>query len=269
MGTKVTKGELINIQNTSDYFNDVSQGVYDGEYIVNKFGRNGAIGTSLAPVSIGGNYRTPTTAQALEFVSTSANDTAAGSGARSIFIQGLDSNFDLISETIATNGLTPVALVNSYTRVFRFFVATSGTYASQTASSHAGNLILQASGAGDEWARIDLVATVFGVGQSQIGCYTVPRGYTACLLSKHITVETNKPASLYFFKRDQINVASAPFGPMRLFEENDGIQAPFSVNGKAPIQTFDEMTDIGFMSIVGAGTASVSVDFQLHLKPKT
>lgn len=43
--------------------------------------------------------------------STSANDTAAGTGARSVTINYLDTNFVLKSETIALNGLTAVATV--------------------------------------------------------------------------------------------------------------------------------------------------------------
>jgi len=46
-------------------------------------------------------------------VSTNANDTAAGSGARTIILNYLTAAFVLKSETIALNGLTPVNTVNT------------------------------------------------------------------------------------------------------------------------------------------------------------
>ena len=58
--------------------------------------------------ALGGEYPYPTSAQTLEVLSSSASDSAAGAGARLIFIQGLDANWAKQIAVVATNGVTPV-----------------------------------------------------------------------------------------------------------------------------------------------------------------
>lgn len=53
----------------------------------------------------------------LSFVSTSADDTAAGSGAQALLITGLDADLVEQTETLATSGLTPVVTEKSYARI--------------------------------------------------------------------------------------------------------------------------------------------------------
>lgn len=61
-------------------------------------------------------------------VSSSANDTAAGTGARTVTIRYLTAAFVLKSETIALNGLTPVNTVNTDIAYIEcIFVATVGS----------------------------------------------------------------------------------------------------------------------------------------------
>lgn len=62
----------------------------------------------------------------LSFASTSANDTSAGSAARTIFIEGQDINNLTICETLSLNGLTPVNTVKTYYWVQEFGVLTTG-----------------------------------------------------------------------------------------------------------------------------------------------
>ena len=253
----------------ADFYLEVVKGNVAGHSIINKFGRNGVVGTTLSHISITGQYQTPQTAQSLEILSSNANDTAAGSGGRKVLVEGLDSNFDIQTEIVTLNGLTPVALTNQFMRVYRMYMYESGSYVTISTPSHLGQITLRGVGAGANWVRIDTVegtATGFGIGQSQIGSYTIPRGYTAYLLSKTFSVEAAKPTSIYFFKREQSNDVVAPYsGIMRLFEENDGIQDAFHIVGRAPIQTIPEMSEVGFFAKVGTGTASVSVEFQLLL----
>lgn len=62
----------------------------------------------------GGVYVAPTAARVHAIVSNSANDTAAGTGARTVKIQGIDSNFNLVTENVTLNGTTPVNTSGSY-----------------------------------------------------------------------------------------------------------------------------------------------------------
>jgi hypothetical protein len=76
----------------------------------------------------GGTYVWPVAQQQMEVVSSSANDTAAGTGARSITFVYLDNTFAQHTETVTLNGVTPVLTVatNIY-RINSFLVATAGS----------------------------------------------------------------------------------------------------------------------------------------------
>lgn len=138
-------------------------------------GTNTDVDTATVPedlVPAGGIYDWPTVQAQMEIVSTSANDSAAGTGARTVMITGLTSAFAPVSETIALNGLTPVTTVNSYYRINSLNVATVGAL-----SSNEGEIVLRALAAGPR--RFTIPAT-FGRGQSCI--YTVPAGFNGWLL---------------------------------------------------------------------------------------
>lgn len=67
------------------------------------------------------------TAAALDISSSSANDAAAGTGARTVTVYGLDSAGKMQTETIALNGQTAVTTTKTFWRVFGIQVATAGT----------------------------------------------------------------------------------------------------------------------------------------------
>jgi len=253
----------------ADFYMEVSKGNVPGHSIINKFGRNGAVGTSLSFISISGQYQSPIAAASLEILSGSTADGSAGAGARKVKVVGLDATWNEVTVEVTMNGTTAVALGTQLIRVYRMYVSESGSYATIATPSHLGRITLRAAGAGATWCIIDTIegtATGFGIGQTQVAGYTVPNGYTGYLLSKTVTVESTKPASIYFFKRENADDVTTPYiGTMRLFEQNDGIAQPFNVNLKSPLQVFPAKTDVGFFAKVGTGTASVSTEFQLLL----
>ena len=58
-----------------------------------KFGRNTAVGTSFVPITIGGNFQTPTVLTTLRISSSSANDTSDGTGARTVRVTGIGAGY--------------------------------------------------------------------------------------------------------------------------------------------------------------------------------
>lgn len=128
-------------------------------------GHNPDIGSGLAEDvwEGGGNYPLLTAASQLEVVSTSAADTAAGTGARTVLVSGLDANWLPISETVTLNGTTPVTTVNSYLRVNLFTTVTSGS-----GKVNAGDLTLRVVAAGS----VQSVARA-GYGFGRQAVYTV------------------------------------------------------------------------------------------------
>lgn len=93
-------------------------------------GENLDIDTGSVPESLweqGGVYAFPTAATTASVVSTSANDTSAGTGARIVFLEGLDVNWNQVSESITLNGLTPVVGTQSFFRINNARVISSGS----------------------------------------------------------------------------------------------------------------------------------------------
>lgn len=248
-----------------EFLIEVAKGNVTGHSLVNKFGFDGAVTSTLNPVADAQVYQTPTTAQSLEIVSSDANDTSAGTGARTVEIQGLDANFNLQTQTVSMNGTTAAAITGTWMRVFRAKVTESGTYATQSAGSHAGTLTIRVASAGATWATIGLTTASFPMGQTEIGAYTIPAGKTGYLLSKHVSIESSKTPNVLWFQRDNADDVSAPYDTMRLFERHVGAADEISYNPHAPIVTLSEKTDIGCMAYVSTGTAAVSIDFQILL----
>lgn len=246
---------------------DVAAGRVTGKSVFSKFGNNQAIGTTPAPVSQSGIYQVPTSVASLEVVSSSANDTSAGTGAQQVTIIGLDANWNEISEVVTLNGMTPVPLANSYFRVYRWYVSRTGTYATQSTGSQDGTLTLRVVGAGATWSTIPLLGTL-GRGQSQIGVYTVPAGKTLYIYGFDMSVDTGgtvKAASFYLFQRPNANDVSAPYtGAMRIVREYDGIAGAVRISLKYPL-IFPEYTDVGFMAATSSGTTKGSVQMDGEL----
>lgn len=249
---------------------EIAKGNVPGHSVITKFGRNGAVSATLSHISISGQYQTPTTAQSLEILSSQAADGPAGAGGRKVIVEGLDSNWNFQTEEVELDGVTPVALQNDYIRVFRGFVSESGSYVTTAIPSHVGQITLRGAGAGVTWFIIDNVqettAAGFGIGQTQIGSYTIPAGKTAYLISKTFSVEATKTARIYFFKREQGDDITTPYrGIMRLFEQNDGIATLATIQTPAPMQAIPEKSEVGFFATAAVGTPSVSAEFQLLL----
>lgn len=247
-----------------DFFLEVSGGNVPGYSIVKKFGAIDNVTASLTPVATAGVYRTPSTATALEILSSSTDDDISGTGATTVTVEGLGSDWLLQSETISMDGTTAVALANSYTRVFRMYLGDSGSYASASSSSHAGTLTLRESGGGDTWANI-VVDAGFGLGQSLIGAYTVPKGKTGYLFNQNIGIESGKVVSAYFFSRLGADVVSAPYSPMRIKALHRGAGTLISAQPQFPMNGFTGPCDIGFMAKTAASTSDVDVTFELLL----
>lgn len=249
---------------TREFYTEVARGAISGFSLVHKFGHSIAT-TTLQPVSTSLTYQTPTTATALEILSSDANDTSAGSGAREVTIIGLDTNWAEVTQTATMNGTTAVALATNLIRVYRAYVSSSGTYGSASASSHAGTITIRTAGAGATWAQIPLVGA-FGIGQTEIAAYTIPQGKTAYLLSKRVTVQNGKVVDLFFFSRPAADDIISPYsGAIRLTQREVDLGGAVSVNYASPRDAFVGACDIGYMAKTSAGTAEISAEFELLL----
>lgn len=244
----------------------ISMGLVPDVSVVHKFGNNSSVGTTFVPVAEGGIYRTPQISGATTLrikAGGNANDAVAGSGAREITIIGIDATGAEISETLATAGASASAdTTQEFFRVFRAFVSASGTYATQSAGSHAADVVIENSAGTEDWATIAVDG--FPSGQSEIGAYTVPLGYSAYLKKITIDIESNKTVTAKFFQRQNVLQAEAPYSAMRLVQNYAGLAGSIVEEFEVPIE-FPELTDLGFIAKVDTGTAAVAAAFDLKI----
>lgn len=148
----------------------VSQGNLTGWSTIIRYGLNSAIVNASVPESVwtgGGSFPWKPAAGLLEIVSSSASDTVAGVGARTIFLDGVDGNWARQTEVVTLNGTTAVPTVKSWFRVNTFVVTSAGT-----SSTNVGTITLRDIGAG---ATRDLIQPNVGINQTI--CYSIPDGH--------------------------------------------------------------------------------------------
>jgi len=148
-----------------------------------QFGLNLTVGTTFETIWTGSSvYAYLAAATVLKISSGSANDTAAGTGARTITISGLDADYNQISETVSLNGQTAVNTVNSYLRVFDMNVATAGSGGTAAGIIYAGTGAVTSGVPAVVYGQIDLTYNT-----SAMALFTVPAGYTAYITSYTFT----------------------------------------------------------------------------------
>ena len=234
--------------------------------VVHKFGENPSIDIGSVPEhawAFGGTYVYPQAAETVLVVAGgNANDTAAGSGARTIVVSGLDQNWTEASETITLAGASASsATTTTFIRVFRVFVDTCGTYS----GNNTGNIEVQTSTTGDTVAYI-----VAGAGQSKIGLYTVPSGKTAYLSTISVAVNrsggASTNASIDMRQRRNADTVAAPFTPFRVFQTIGAeLGNTSTVRFDVPLE-FPARTDIdAVVTFVSANSTAVKCAFDLIL----
>jgi len=247
-------------------YHAVVAGKIKGKTITRKFGANDTVGTSWEPITSSGTYQTPTTAQTVEIVSDdNTNDKSGGTGALKIMVIGLDANWDEQSEELTLNGTTAVASAKTWLRVYRLYVTESGTYASPTGPSHNSTITVQSTGAGVVWATI-AADNNMGLGQSQVGVFSVPRNKKAYIISAIFTIESTKIVNLAMFKRLNADDVTTPFDARRIITVQRGATDTVRYAPKAPINGFEGPSDVGFMAYTTVGASQISVEFEILLE---
>lgn len=129
-----------------------------------------------------GSQYLASTANTVGIVSSSASDTGVD-----ITIEGLDSNWDLLSETIRINGTTPVRTSNSFIRI----LSTTNT----GSNTIIGNITMTQDGS-------NVVAYIQdGVGRGLSGDYAIPAGYTGYLYKGNASVGKGGDAEIKMYVR--------------------------------------------------------------------
>jgi hypothetical protein len=155
----------------------VARGQITAHRSVTVFGYNPDVDTSRVTVwPYTGIIPLPAVALQMKVSSSSANDTANGTGARTVYVAGLDANHNEIEEIVTLSGQTAVLTTQSFLHINNAYVATAGSGLSAAGDIYFGTGTVTA---GVPATVYDIIK--FDYNQRITGSYTIPAGFTAYL----------------------------------------------------------------------------------------
>jgi hypothetical protein len=174
----------ITIQGVTEPFElQLARGHIEGHKQVFVWGYNASLDANTEETiwTYGGILQHPSAATQMTVSSSSANDAAAGTGARAVLVEGLDADYNEASELVTLNGQTAVTTANSYLRIQSLTVATVGTPG--PTGANAGQIFI-----GTGTVTAGQPATVYGhiatgEGRSLTAHWTVPARHKAYIIS--------------------------------------------------------------------------------------
>jgi len=243
----IAKGDVVGAGNVNKWGNAPDFDDGDGEVTVWDGAEDGTAWEKMV-------YTFPTSAVIDSISSSDAGDT------QEVSVQGLDSNFALVTQTATLNGQTRVALSTPLTRVFRAFNANSTVFA--------GHIIIYentALTAGVPTDKSKIYAVIHpDEQQTEMAVYTIPAGKTGYLLGGYCSTAGARRDDSYIIKFKT-----------RLFGKVFRTQQKVSINDTAtsflpftyPIpQVLPEKTDIIVTAqAVAQDQASISAGFSIVL----
>lgn len=228
----------------------IAAGEVDGYSVVHKFGlvdgtNSGNLSTIWSPADTAATILYPWdfTASVVTAVSTSGDDTAAGSGARTLTIQGLDASYNEIEETVTMAGLSATtATTAEFAQVHRAFVASGDTNVGKIQIKNTDNVVVG--------------EVAVGYGQTLMSIYTVPAGKTAYL--SNLRVSSSKQTSSI------IRLMVRPFGGVFRVQSTISL---YSGEGETQFVTPLKITEKSNIDvrITGGTNNTVSCDFDMLL----
>lgn len=192
----------------NSYFHQIGLGLIPGHRRIVGLGNNPSVDTTTTPediTSAGGLYTFMDAAAPLELLSDNAADTAAGTGARTITVVGLDANYKEANQVVTLNGLTPVAVPAPLLRVNRLVIASAGSN-----KTNVGTITCRR--VSDALGQRTMPA---GFGVSRASMYTVPAGFTLSVnqyfASINRTGGTARSASMITMHQTTTGILFSPF----------------------------------------------------------
>lgn len=233
----------------------IPMGVYEGISSINKFGRNAAVASGGTEEVWDGSaaYTFPAGALITK-INTSAD--VAGMRGETVEVQGLDANWELVTQTAdldGTNSTTLVVLGTPLRRVFRMKFLSSVVGTSSITAVNDGDTVVYAS-------------IEPGNNQTLMAIYTVPAGKTAYMENFYATynpgVGSPSALNILLWATDNAN------GYARQVKHAKGLTLAGSSTFERkfrPYKKFTEKTDIFIEATTVGAAADVSAGFDLIL----
>lgn len=227
----------------------VAQGKVSGVTGLSISGYGPTIGTAFQPAWELGAYTFLNSAQQLRVWSDSASDTNV-----SVLISGLDSSYNLLTETVVlTNGSTGVLTTNNFFRV--------NNLALTRTPQNVGNVHV---GTSDKTNTLAFIGPINdgSSGRSQMTVYTVPAGYTFYLTqSNWYTNQTGSQTALY---RSWTQKQGGPVNIVLTFP----MQQQYN-SAKIVPRPYTEKTDIQWQVASSSGTSRIGGQIEGYLIANT
>ena len=208
-----------------------------------KFGFNPDInGTEETVWDVGGLYVYPSSAIAMTATTTAG--TASDDNGVLVTIEGLDADYNEVSEEVTLAGAGTATTTQTFLRVYRAFVS----------GSQEPTGTINITNGGTTYARITL-----GVNQTLMALWTVPAGYTAYI--NHINIASgtsniNQYITASFISREINKVFRTQ---LKQSIGRNGV-ADFVIEYPLP---FEEKTDLEVRAVSSGTNNLVSADFEI------
>ena len=178
---------------------NISAGNVNGISYIEKFGMNTDVDANKETIWDGGDiYTYISAAETVTVTSSSGSDSAAGTGARTVEVQGLNSAYTVVTETLTVGGASGTV---EFLRVFRARVVTAGS-----SGVNAGTISVTSDDTSTVLAIIGIDgagANAAGRGQTFMALYTIPAGKTGYLTQWTVgSGKQNTDAVAMFMTRD-------------------------------------------------------------------
>lgn len=162
----------------------IARNQIEGHEIRHIFGYNPDVDSASEETiwTAGGLYTHLDTPSIMTVSSTSANDTSGGTGARTLYILGINSTGNEVNETVTLNGQTAVNTTHTYTEIQSAIVISAGSGGKNAGDIYIGTGTVTAGVTANTYGHI-----LTGENRSLIGHYTIPENHTGYLISGSIS----------------------------------------------------------------------------------
>tara|TARA_R110000803_G_scaffold79541_7_gene145192 strand:- start:414 stop:1145 length:732 start_codon:yes stop_codon:yes gene_type:complete len=185
-----------------------------------------------------------------------ADDYTAGTGARKVLLDGLDENFERVTEEIFTNGVdVSAASTATFVRLNRAYVTDCGTYGG--ANTAAINIETTAG-------ALQAVLRA-GEGQTQRAHFTIPAGFYGILEHMLLTPDSQKVTSFRVMTREDADDVTTPFKSKTVLSEFTNLAQPVEWNPQHGV-VLKPNTDVWIEAKVIASTGIATANFEIHLE---
>jgi hypothetical protein len=228
----------------ADFPYQVARNKVPGAQIKNVFAFSATVGTTINTLwdATPTAYAFPTSAVVMTIASTSASDNTACK----VTVNGLDSGFNPLVETVTLNGVTNVTTTGSFLRVNSVDVVSPGT----GQVTNIGTITVK--NGGTTYAQINPT-----IGRTQQAYYTVPNGYTFYLTAIHSFSGDAGLGTNYVSFQVKVRDNDLATPVTRLLTESNFLGA-YQVNRTVPL-LYGQKNDIEWQISVHAGVQSVSL----------